>query len=330
MADSVAWMRDLTRKRVLIVGDVMIDRYLYGEVTRISPEAPVPVVQFTHRVARLGGAANVALNVGEMGAKAILAAVVGQDEDGTAYQQLMQQSGLDDLRIVSCKDRRTTVKTRIIAGNQHLLRVDSEDTHPIDADSFARLHAHLREVLQTGQADVVIMQDYNKGLLTAEMIREVVSLARQANTPIAVDPKFQHFSSYRGVTLFKPNLKELQEGLGRLVRPERDDLTAAVQELHRKLDHQYSLITLSERGVFWFDHNNKAGGLIPATPRSIVDVCGAGDTVIALAALALAAGRSMAEVALVANLAGGQVCEQVGVVPVDAGRLRDEVLTLTA
>jgi rfaE bifunctional protein kinase chain/domain len=312
--------------RVLILGDVMIDRYLNGKVTRISPEAPVPVVQLDHSMDRLGGAANVALNIKAMGATATLFAVIGPDEDGDLFRSLSQKDEIFTSGLIPEKGRRTTVKTRVIAGNQHLLRLDVEDTFPLNEHTEKILLEAISHALDHMTPDVVILQDYNKGVLSENIILEVIRMATQRSIPVAVDPKFNHFLSYKGATLFKPNHKELCEGLGRWVPTEEADLEKACQELHTHLGHGISLITLSDKGIYWYDHGIGQGGIVPPVQRDIVDVCGAGDTVIAVAALALAARWSATDIAVVANLAGGQVCEKVGVVPINKESLDLEYL----
>ncbi len=319
-------LQSFTGMRVLILGDVMIDRYVQGQVRRVSPEAPVPVVEYRSSSSRLGGAANVALNVREMGAEPVLVAVVGDDAEAIELEALVEAAGLSSHSfLIREAGRKTTIKTRIIAGNQHLLRIDTEDTHPVSTSSVHQLMKRLEEEIQRERIDVIVLQDYDKGVLSPDMIQAVISLAKQYEIPVTVDPKFRHFLMYAGCTLFKPNLKELSEGLAREIGPNIADLEQAVRELAEIMPHQYSLITLSEKGIYWYDHQTQTGGIIPPEIRDIVDVCGAGDTVIAVASLILAAGQPLARVASIANLAGGLVCERVGVVPVDAKALFDEI-----
>ncbi len=326
MSQADPWLQSFTGMRVLILGDVMIDRYVQGKVTRVSPEAPVPVVEYRSSSNRLGGAANVALNVREMGAEPVLVAVVGDDAEAEELEKLVEVAGLSSHSfLVRESGRKTTIKTRIIAGNQHLLRVDSEDTHPVSEQSVRQLMERLEAEVKRERIDVIVLQDYDKGVLSPEMIREVISLARKYEIPVTVDPKFRHFMMYGGCTLFKPNLKELSEGLAREVAPTKPQLEQAVRELAGMMPHRYSLITVSDKGIYWFDHQSQQGGIVPPEMRDIVDVCGAGDTVIAVASLVLAMGKPLSLVAAVANLAGGLVCERVGVVPVDAKALLEEV-----
>lgn len=308
--------------KVLVLGDVMIDRYLTGHVSRVSPEAPVPVVHFQNEENRLGGAANVALNIAAMGATPLMVSVIGDDAYGDIFMDLLPAAGIDGSGLVRSRQRQTTVKTRVIAQGQHLLRIDREDTHDLDADETAEVLGRLSRLLRSERPDVLLFQDYNKGLLTETVIGEAIRMAQEAGIPTTVDPKFHRFFAYRQTTLFKPNLKEVSDGLGRKVHPTLDELAWASRQLRQRLDHQITLITLSEKGIFYDDGRDM--DILPAHPRDIADVCGAGDTVISVATLALAAGMPLPQIALLANLAGGQVCERVGVVPVDARRLEQE------
>ncbi|MBK9175434.1 MAG: D-glycero-beta-D-manno-heptose-7-phosphate kinase [Flavobacteriales bacterium] len=308
---------------VLVVGDVMVDAYLWGRVDRISPEAPVPVVQVTHRSARLGGAANVALNVKALGGRAIIAAVVGADDHADLLNRLFAEQELVPDGLVRSPLRRTTVKTRVISGHQHVVRVDEEQEDDLVADDEERLLERIALVLHNDRPGVIVLEDYNKGVLTARVIEGIVELARKAKVPVAVDPKRKNFLAYRGVTLFKPNLKELREGLKTEVDPsDAGSVARAIKLLEERLGNAISLVTLSEHGAHV--HDAHGGSTIPAHKRRIVDVSGAGDTVIAVAALALAQQLPARSIAELANLAGGLVCEEVGVVPLDKERFRAE------
>ena len=307
---------------VLIIGDVMIDRYLTGKVDRISPEAPVPVVQLFHSDNRLGGAANVALNVQAMGAKAHLCSVIGKDENAELFLKLMPQEDIDALNIIQSEERRTTVKTRVIASNQHLLRVDTEDTHELSINETKRFLDTIKSLLDRQKIDVILFQDYNKGVLTEELIHAIIEEAEKRNIPTAVDPKKKNFFAYKNTTLFKPNLKEVREALPFSIEPDLLSLQKTSEYLRKKLDHQNTLITLSEKGIFADDGQNSM--ILPTQPRNITDVCGAGDTVISIAALGLALSMDLKDIATLTNLAGGQVCEKVGVVPVNKDQLKEE------
>ncbi|WP_299818967.1 bifunctional ADP-heptose synthase [uncultured Pontibacter sp.] len=306
---------------VLIVGDVMIDSYLWGKSTRISPEAPVPIVNVVKREKRLGGAANVALNVQALGATPLLCSVIGDDQDGMDYLRLMEEKGLSTEGIVQSPERVTTIKHRIIAGGQQLLRVDSEIEHNLVEHEERHLEERFVQLLE--KADVVIFEDYDKGVFSKENIQQFIKLANEQNIPSVVDPKKKNFLSYVGSTLFKPNLKELREGLK--VDFADENLPAfedAVAALQNELQLQQVLVTLSERGVFIANGDDKT--YIEAHRRSISDVSGAGDTVISIAALCMALGTAPQFLAGLSNLGGGLVCEQVGVVPVDKQRLLEE------
>lgn len=312
-----------TRTTVLVVGDVMVDAYLWGRVDRISPEAPVPVVQVTDRSARLGGAANVARNIHALGAKPIVVSVTGDDDQARALEGLLILEGLSAEGIVRSAERRTTVKTRIISGHQHVVRVDEEmesDILPAEEDLLLQ---RVRLLLSSQKPGVIILEDYNKGVLTERVIAGLIAAAKEQGVPVAVDPKKKNFFSYRGVDLFKPNLKELREGLKIDLRAgDMEGLRKAVAMLEERMGNTASLITLSEHGIYV--HAGDDAHVLPAHPRKIVDVSGAGDSVIAVAALCLAQELPWRTVAAWSNLAGGLVCEQVGVVPVDRDRLLAE------
>ncbi|MCB0637723.1 MAG: carbohydrate kinase [Lewinella sp.] len=308
--------------KILIIGDVMIDRYITGTVQRISPEAPVPVVNWQATDDRLGGAANVALNIAALGATPYLCSVIGEDENGQRFRELLPQAGIPNRYLHASTTRKTTVKTRLIAQSQHLLRVDREDQHDLNETETGQLLTMINELLDNRDIDLILFQDYNKGVLTPQLIREVMLAAIRRDVPTAVDPKYHNFWAYKHVTLFKPNLREIQQQLDFPIRPVLDDLNRAAEEIHRRLGNTYTLITLSEKGVFL--HHDGEGRIYPTHPRSIADVCGAGDTVVSLAGAGLALGLDMQLVAQLANLAGGQVCEKVGVVPVDKAQLERE------
>ncbi len=309
----------------LIIGDVMIDAYYWGKVERISPEAPVPVVQVQKRENRLGGAANVALNVKSLGAKAIICSVVGDGNKGDVFRSTLKENHFSTEGIIDSNERITTVKTRIISQGHHLLRVDEEVTTPLSKTEERHLLNCIKGILQKQKVDVIIFEDYNKGVLTENVIHTVIELAQQQNIPIAVDPKKENFFAYKGVTLFKPNLKELREGL-RIDFDKNDQgaLRDAILSLHAQLNNAMTMVTLSELGIITHDQE----GFIQeaAHARKILDVSGAGDTVISVASLALAAGAHKSVITSLANLAGGLVCEKVGVVSVDKEILLKEAL----
>ncbi len=308
--------------KVLVVGDIMLDRYIHGRVDRVSPEAPVPVVEWGSEVNRLGGAANVALNTMALGATTYLCGVLGKDEPGSCFTGLLESAGMEHQWIVQSPDRQTTVKTRIIAGNQHLLRLDTEATHDLIGEDENKVLENVSALLSSKKIDIIILQDYNKGVLSENIISAILDLARANKTPVSVDPKFRNFWKYKGVSLFKPNLKEIRGALPFPVSNEEHSLQRAANRIEENLHNGLTLITLSDGGVFARD---AAGSLlVPTSKRLVADVCGAGDAVIAITSLALALGADISEIANLANLAGGQVVEKVGVVPVDLVQLKIE------
>lgn len=309
--------------KALIIGDVMIDSYIYGSVERISPEAPVPVVTVKNKEKRLGGAANVALNIQALGAKPILCSVVGNDRDGDIFKELLQEQDITAEGIICSAERTTTKKQRIMSGSHHLLRIDSEISTEItskEEDALIELVRH-----KIGEVDVVVFEDYDKGTITPRVIHEVIRLANNQQIPTVVDPKKKNFLHYTGATLFKPNLKELKEGLKvDFDAKNTEELQQAVAALKSRLSLKNALITLSERGVYIDSEIEKH--LLPAHIRTISDVSGAGDTVISIAALTMALEIPPKLVAALANLGGGLVCEFIGVVPVNKKSLYEEAL----
>lgn len=317
-----------SEKNVLVIGDVMIDRYLSGSTDRISPEAPVPVVRLQKREGRLGGAANVALNLKALGARPYLCSVIGQDDNGDELIGMLGPHQLSTRGMVQVQQRQTTVKTRILAGAQHLLRVDAEDQHDLDGQEAEQLVGAVVSILDQKEIHAILFQDYNKGVLTKKVIREVMLEAIRRDIPTAVDPKSNNFWDYKRVELFKPNLKEIRAQVSFGVSAELESLRRAGQKIRAELGNQNVLITLSEKGIYYDGGGETA--ILPTHPRSIADVCGAGDTVFAVAGLGIAAGLPLSEIALLSNLAGGQVCEKVGVVPVELSQLEREYKQLTA
>ncbi|WP_020594609.1 bifunctional heptose 7-phosphate kinase/heptose 1-phosphate adenyltransferase [Spirosoma panaciterrae] len=307
--------------RVLIIGDVMLDSYVWGHVERISPEAPVPIVRFDRRELRLGGAGNVLLNVQALGAEAIICSVIGTDTSGDQLEKELCDRGLNCDGLIRSDDRITTIKERIIAGSQQVVRVDTETDKYITSAERTKLIDKAKSLIPT--CHVVIFEDYDKGVLSKEAIAEITDFANEQGVPTVVDPKKRNFLSYQNTTLFKPNLKELREGLK--VDFDVDDpaeFQAAVDQLKQQLNLKGALITLSERGVF-IDFNGEKQKL-PAHIRKIADVSGAGDTVISIAACCVALKQPPHIIAGLSNLGGGLVCESVGVVPIDKAKLKEE------
>ena len=294
-----------------VIGDMMLDTYLWGHVERISPEAPVPVVSLDRREQRIGGAGNVALNLASLGARVAAFSVIGKDADGEALEGMLEASHIDTGYLVRSKTRITTNKARVMGRNQQMMRLDSETTLDLPTAEEDELLEQVRNYLEKEKPQVIIFEDYNKGVLTHRVIREALALCRHHGVITAVDPKRKNFFSYTGVTIFKPNLKEVREGLNLLLE---DVQLPALQHIHEllaeKMQHEISFITLSEKGVFY--QKGEESAQIRSHVRNIADVSGAGDTVIAVASLVYAATQRVRLMAEVANIAGGLVCEEVG------------------
>ena len=328
---AVTALENAGNLRVLVVGDLMVDAYLLGRVDRISPEAPVPILRASQRERRPGGAANVALNLKALGSAVTVAGIVGMDQDGQDLQASLEAEGMDTDGVVAFEHRRTTVKTRVMSGGQHLLRVDEEDDADLNGPDSQRFLEQLATVMAARPFDAILIEDYDKGTLSPAVIDGVLHMAREREIPVSVDPKFRHFDCYRDVALFKPNLKELRDGLG-LIWENGDGagmqtaLKSGLERLQSEWNPAMVLLTLSEHGV------RVKTPLLDvqqaAHPREILDVSGAGDTVIAVATVLLAQGVDAISLAQVANLAGGLVCEKPGVVPVDLTALLAEVRRL--
>lgn len=317
---------------VMVIGDVMVDAYLFGNVDRISPEAPVPIVSVGKRINRLGGAANVALNLKSIGVTPVLCSVIGNDLKGDEFLDLLQQAGIHQDVILRSAERITTTKFRIIGNKMQMLRVDEEITNDLGTGDEEHLISKITQLLDRGGIHAIILQDYNKGILTAGVIRNVVHAAVRLGIPVVVDPKRKNFELYTGVTLFKPNLKEIREGLNLDVGPQdTDSILHAADLLHERQDIRMVMVTLSEAGVFiseQMEDGSRERHTIPAHVRNIADVSGAGDTVVSVATACLAAGLDARAIAQISNLAGGLVCEEVGVVPVNRERLVQELKRL--
>lgn len=311
----------------MVIGDVMVDAYLWGKVDRISPEAPVPIVAIQKRESRLGGAANVAINIRAMGATPILCSVIGDDRNGEDLKGLITELGMNSAGMVSSSERVTTVKTRVIGNNHQLLRVDDEVIHDLSEKENAALLEKVLQLLKSDRPDVVIFEDYDKGVLGEKLIAEIVSNCNKMGIPTAVDPKKKNFLVYRNVTLFKPNLHELKTGLKiELDKPIAKNIEESTRNFRESNNIKTLMVTLSEHGVFYCE--GKTNEVIPAHIRTISDVSGAGDTVISVAALCLALNLPSSTMAALANLAGGLVCEKVGVVPIDKEQLLEEALQI--
>jgi rfaE bifunctional protein kinase chain/domain len=308
---------------VAIVGDVMLDNYWWGEVERISPEAPVPIVALQKRESRLGGAANVALNCRALGANVSLCTVIGEDAEGDMLLRLAKDAGINMQATLRSRNRATTTKTRVIARHQQMLRLDDEHAEELTVEEEHPFIDLVLRFLQREKPQVLIFEDYNKGVLKENVINRITAHCREIGIITAVDPKKKNFLAYRDVDIFKPNLKEVREGLNIHVDITRESLNEVHKLLHEALAHRITFITLSEHGVFAQEEGTE-GFIIPSHLRNIADVSGAGDTVIATAAIVYALTRDAHQMAEISNIAGGLVCEEVGVVPISKDRLLAE------
>ena len=287
--------------KIGVIGDVMLDTYWWGKVDRISPEAPVPVVAVSNKEQRIGGAGNVALNITALGATVSIISVTGNDDEGKQLISLLDQNKINTGYIYKSDKRITTNKIRIISRNQHMMRLDAEVTTSLNSSEEEKLITDFTKYAAEEKPQLVILEDYNKGVLTEKCIREIISICKQYNILTAVDPKRKNFFAYRGVDIFKPNLHEVKESLNILGNQVSQEILEDMHKrLKEKLQHAISFITLSEKGVFY--ESEKECAIIPTHIRSIADVSGAGDTVIAVAAVVFAASKNirlMAEMARV-------------------------------
>lgn len=321
--DSIThFLKEFSSKNVLVIGDAMLDAYMWGKIERQSPEAPIPVVDILKREKRLGGAANVALNLKSLGTNPVLLTLTGDDMKSKEFTDLMDDAGLSTAGIIKDANRKTTQKTRIIAHDKHVLRVDEEDL--FDFENTQLVIDRVESLHNTFKFDVVIFEDYNKGLLTADIIEQCIQFCKTQGIKTIVDPKKKNFFAYKHVDVFKPNLKEITEGLNTTCNPEDvNELVRVCTQLKDKLHVDSVFLTLSEHGVFILSDTDQVSH--PSFDRTIVDVSGAGDTVVSVASLALACGLENKDLALIANLAGGLVCEHVGVVPINKDQLVSEI-----
>ncbi len=316
-------------KYVLVVGDLMLDRYLWGRVERISPEAPVPIVEIEKEENRLGGAANVALNLKSLGLQPILCGTLGIDGAAQHFQQLMQQQQLLTHGLIAIPNKPTTIKIRIIGNHQQMLRVDKEDKSPLDEQMTAMFLKNTFQLFTSYPVEAIVIEDYNKGVLTLKVIQALLQKAKEKGIPVLVDPKYYHFFDYGGCTLFKPNLSELSRALSQRLSPEGlEEILSAIQQLRKRMPHDISVVTLGEYGMVVYEDGRYEH--IPAHYREVVDVSGAGDTVISVLTAALLAQWDAFKAAALANLAGGIVCESVGVVPITKERLEKEMKKIFA
>lgn len=314
---------NLESYKVLIVGDIMLDRYLYGNVSRISPEAPVPILEKVKMENKPGGAANVALNIKSLGSFPILLSVVGDDENGSVLVKSLEQNEILTNYILKEGNRSTTVKTRIMSGGQHLMRIDEENTSIISENSIKNLKESFLSIIEKEELDAIIFQDYDKGLLNEDLIDFMIRKAKEKDLFISVDPKFNNFFSYKNVDLFKPNLKEVGSAVNKSIYPEMDCLNDVSHELNSKLDFKHLFITLGDKGIYYA--NLIESNIVATELRDVVDVSGAGDVVLCASTLFLLSGKSPFEVAQISNIAGGLACKKVGVATVSKKQLISEI-----
>lgn len=307
-------------KKIAVVGDVMLDRFFWGTVNRISPEAPVPVVELEEETAHLGGASNVANNLRNLGVNPILCGVIGNDNSGNLFLEIAKRSGIDTTGIYIDNQRPTTVKTRIIANNQHVVRVDREVREPISEEATFFI---IERIAEAKDLDGIIFQDYNKGTITTKLIHRLISLANEKEIPTFVDPKFENFFEYRNTTVFKPNRKEAQQALNMKIKTREQIIDVGI-ELLRRLNTKAVLLTLGSDGMALFESEDEVS-FVPTRARKVADVSGAGDTTIATFAAIYSTGASMKESATIANYAAGAVCEEPGVVPITINKLLETI-----
>ncbi|MEJ2634771.1 MAG: bifunctional ADP-heptose synthase [Calditrichia bacterium] len=309
-------------KKIIVFGDLMVDEYLWGEVSRLSPEAPVPIINIASEQLRFGGAANVAYNLVGLKATPVLTGVVGNDRMGSVFLDMLRENNLPSDGIVVSDDRPTTVKTRIIGNNQHVARVDKESVLPLPNSVQEKLFDIFVSLIDDVSA--IIIQDYNKGVAVPPLVEHITDLANRHGRYVTVDPKFENFFSFKNVTLFKPNTKEAEEALAIRIRDEADVKNAGA-DLLRSLNSRAVLITRGSRGMALFEQGEEPA-FLDTRARKVADVSGAGDTVIATLTYALCGGATMKEAVTLSNYAAGLVCEEVGVVPVDLERLMTSIL----
>jgi len=323
MTECEELFNDFNSLKIGVIGDVMLDTYIWGKVDRISPEAPVPIVSLHHKEQRIGGAGNVAINCSSLGAKVFMLGVTGDDDEAAQLEQLLKENLIDTTGLIKSVKRKTTNKTRIISRNQQMLRFDAEITDDLNKEEEIALLKQVSDFIEHEDPNILIFEDYNKGVLTEKVIEQAIALCRASGVITAVDPKRKNFFNYKNVDIFKPNMKEVQEGLNLMFEiADIYQLRNIHEQLHKQLQHKVSLITLSEKGIFYQQLQNAA--IIPSHLRNVADVSGAGDTVIAVAAMVYAATKNAHLMAEIANIAGGLVCEEVGTATIDREKLLRE------
>ena len=313
---------NFNKKNVIIIGDSMIDAYMWGKIEKMSPEAPVPVVEISKHEIRLGGAANVAKNIKSLGANVRLCSMIGNDINGEKLKELLKKEGIDTTSILSSLNRKTTVKTRIIAKEKHQLRVDEEDTFDIKEE---QIFLNMIFDVISSKIDIILLQDYNKGILTKKIISEVIKIAKHKGISVIVDPKKENFLEYKGCDIFKPNLKELEQGIHKKVDADNlENIKEATAYLLQKLEAKSILLTLSSKGLCI--NSEKGFFYSPTHGGDVVDVSGAGDTVISIASLLYSFNVSYKDISIISSIAGGLVCQIVGVATINKEELLNEII----
>ncbi|MEO8231532.1 MAG: D-glycero-beta-D-manno-heptose-7-phosphate kinase [Ignavibacteriota bacterium] len=309
-------------KHIAVIGDMMLDIYFWGDVKRISPEAPVPVLEVENEFYRFGGAANVALNISALNGIAEPIGIIGYDNFGTIFNSLLSEQKISHHGLIVDESRPTTAKTRVIADSQHIVRIDKESKDTISKDIQNKIFDYAKSIIKN--LDGIILQDYNKGVLSSSLINQLIELANKNKKLVTVDPKFNNFYEYKNVTVFKPNRKEAEDILGMKIKTDAD-ISFAGNTLLKKLNAKNILLTLGEGGIAVFE-KGKPEKRMPTKARKVADVSGAGDTVISTLTIALAAGANIYEASYLANYAGGIVCEEVGIIPIELDKLFDTVV----
>jgi D-glycero-beta-D-manno-heptose-7-phosphate kinase len=305
----------LNNLKALVIGDVMLDTYWWGNINRISPEAPVPIIEWHHEEKRLGGASNVALNLKALGVQTHLCSVIGNDAAGEQLKQLIEEQQIHVYPLVD-SERPTTEKTRVISRKQQVLRIDKEKTFDLNANQEEKFIQLIRHTIHTIKPEVIIFEDYNKGALTEMVIAETLALANQLNIITTVDPKRKNFFAYKKATIFKPNLKEVMDALHIMdINIDMQSLQNIHTALHEHIQHNILCLTLSEKGIYYNNGSNEA--ILPTYAKQVADVSGAGDTVIATLSALYAITKDINISCKWANIAAGIVCEEVGTVPVN-------------
>ena len=312
-------------KKICIIGDVMLDRYMLGDVNRISPEAPVQVFDIKKSEPKLGGAANVSLNVKTLGANPFLIGVVGDDSEAVILKRVMKKLKQDTNGLIVENSRPTTCKTRVIADAHHLLRIDSESKSDITKDTENKILNILNSNAE--EIDIIILQDYNKGVLTKSLIPRITKFAKAYKIKILVDPKFDNFFEYKNAFIFKPNRKELEDAFAKKAKDDKE-LIKICNELIKRIKCDNLVLTLGEAGIKIFKASNGDVRIdsFKTRARKVADVSGAGDTVISTLAVCLAGGASLQDSVIISNFAAGLVVEEVGIVPIENQQLKQYIV----